>query len=278
MLLSTAVVFALLWCLGLLGSSRREAAAMLLRPRSRSKCIAVLARGDPKGRYELLHRRQAALDRLPWTRSWDRVIFHEGDIDEASCGIEARYIDVSATFRKVKPTKDTLRTGVCKEIPNSVWPAGYRAMCLFWFHDFVEYLDGFDEVMRIDDDCYLDPDQPEPSLGDQDVFATSLVQGCDEAEYTDGMVELFKSLDASKDFDRCSHPYTNVMWVNLVWDRATRARKAPVLETRCIDMNRWGDLPLWGFYLILLGRRISPLRLSYVHGSHGDYRVRPNVP
>jgi len=241
------------------------------------RCIAVLARGDPTGRYALLRRRQAALDELPWTAAWDNVIFHEGDIDPQRCGVKAIYVDVSETFKKVKPPHLLPRTHLCKETPLSEFSLGYRAMCLFWFDDFLEYLDGYREVLRVDDDCFLDPGQDAPSFVDGAVFATSYVQGCDEARVVDGMASLFRSLDPGKDFDECAHPYTNVMWVSLDWARATRRRKAPILTSRCIDINRWGDLPLWGFYLKLLDLPISPLKLSYVHGSHGDFRVTPNV-
>lgn len=243
----------------------------------RSRCIAVLARGDPTGQYTLLRRRQAALDKLPWTSSWDHIIFHEGDIDPDDCGIKAIYIDVSKTFQKVRPANVLPRKHPCAEILVSEFSMGYRAMCLFWFDDFISYLDGYSEVMRIDDDCFMDADQHEPTFCDTDVFATSYIQGCDDARFVDGMVSLFKSLDSGKNFDECKHPYTNVMWVNLNWARKTRQAKTPILATRCIDINRWGDLPLWGFYLKLLGCSISPLNLSYVHGSHDNLRVVPNI-
>jgi hypothetical protein len=274
-------VTGLLWVLCHFCSGARRQAISLkpckLQRTHRSRCIAVLARGDPSGNYRLLRKRQAALDALSWTDAWDQIIFHEGDIDAASCGLKATYIDVSKTFQKIKSVDRTPHTGICKEAPNAVFSTGYRAMCLFWFDDFLNYLDGYDEVLRVDDDCYLDPDQREPCLAEDDEFATSFVQGCDDARYTDGMVKLFRSLDGTKDFDHCSHPYTNVMWINLAWARATRPRKAPILATHCIALNRWGDLPLWGYFLTLVGSRISPLDLSYTHGSHDNRRVHPNV-
>lgn len=150
---------------------------------------------------------------------------------------------------------------------------GYRAMCLFWFDDFLDYVQDYDEILRIDDDCTLDRGQPEPELPEGVVFASSATQGCDVPEFTEGMPELFQKIDPLADYSKCKHPYTNVMWLDVKWALRTRSMKSSVLESRCIQINRWGDLPLWGFYLKLLGVPIHPLHLSYFHGSH-KYHIK----
>ena len=242
-------------------------------PRHR-RCIAVLARKQPRGKYHALESRQRALDALPWTAGWDQIIFHEGNINPEACGIDARYVDVSATFRKLGDGAMP-PSSLCKELPLSQFFLGYRSMCLFWFDDFLSYVDGYDMLLRIDDDCRLLPGQAEPTLPVGFHFATTQVGGCDATFVTDGMHKLFKSLQPETDFETCVNPYTNVMCVDLAWARATRAAKRPILDSQCIKINQWGDLPLWGAYLKMLGESLVQLGLSYKHDSHGAH-VTPN--
>jgi hypothetical protein len=261
--LVAGVLLAILAALAVMVSSRSPHWPVFRSPK---RCIAVLARGDPDGNYDLLRSRQMALSKLPWTRTWDHVIFHEGNITEKECGIPARYIDVSRTFLKFQ--KEVSPSPICATTCLLHFPMGYRSMCLFWFDDFLDYLSEYDEILRIDDDCQLYLGVPEPRLPPDALFAASKTQGCDAPEFTDGMVELFSNIDPTTDFSSCSHPYTNVMWVDVQWAMATRGLKSAMLESNCIQLNRWGDLPLWGYFLKMMGVAICELPISYFHGSH----------
>lgn len=141
-------------------------------------------------------------------------------------------------------------------------------MCLFWFDDFLDYISEYDEILRIDDDCCLDEGIPEPRLASNVMFASGKTQGPDVAEFTDGMEALFCRLDPTVNFSACEHPYTNVMWVRVPWALATRSLKSAILQSNCIQINRWGDLPLWGYFLKMTGVPIVSLPISYYHGSH----------
>ena len=47
---------------------------------------------------------------------------------------------------------------------------GYKSMCGFWYGGFIKYLNSsYESVLRIDDDCEVDADQPNPMLGLHDV-------------------------------------------------------------------------------------------------------------
>jgi len=234
--------------------------------RTVKRCIAVLARGGPDCDFSLLLKRQDALSKLSWTEGWDHIVFHEGNIAESQCGLPVRFVDVSPTFLKFQG--DMPRSPICSQTCLSQYPLGYRSMCLFWFDDFLDYISNYDEILRIDDDCCVDEGVPEPKLASDALFASGKTQGCDVAEFTDGLEALFSQLDPTVNFSACEHPYTNVMWINVQWALATRALKSAVLQSNCIQINRWGDLPLWGYFLKMMGVPIFRLPISYHHGSH----------
>ena len=234
--------------------------------RATKRCIAVLARGSPHGDFALLNRRQHALSKLPWTEGWDHIVFHEGNISENECGLSVRYVDVSPTFRKFQGNMP--QSSICSQACLLQYPIGYRSMCLFWFDDFLDYISDYDEILRIDDDCCLDEGVSEPNLTADVFFASGKTQGRDAREFTEGLEALFSRLDPTVNFSSCEHPYTNVMWVNVRWAQATRGLKSAVLQSNCIQINRWGDLPLWGYFLKMLGVPIIKLPVSYHHGSH----------
>jgi hypothetical protein len=70
-------------------------------------------------------------------------------------------------------------------------------------------------------------------------------------------------------------PYSNVMAIDVQWarqDRALRTAFRTVNETRCVWLNRWGDMPLWGATITLVNATASQLfNLDYFHASHNSY-------
>lgn len=265
-----------------------------IQPVLRKNAMVVLLRGNKEDINQVV-KRNLALQKCPWYHAWDNVIFHEGDISEQEQDLirkrseDPRIIfdDVSHIFSRRKnealvinqslyeknscpPTKNSARFGV-----------GYKAMCAFWYIDVFQLpsVSSYDYLLRIDADCIVSVCGQNPMKKTPTKFATVVSSG-DSRDVTLGMVPYFHALLATKESQRFSwnwtakhlptSPYTNVMMVNLKWARSenVKALQRFVDSTQCIYSNRWGDLPLWGCTLHLLGVTSTKLDIQYYHGSH----------
>ena len=177
-------------------------------------------------------------------------------------------------------------------------PPAYRRMCHFFYgavlFDFLPRTCGY--ALRVDGDCLLDANQPDPALSLPRAISSTRWQGMDTPHVIRGMAALFASLEWRESGGGSSSggtgasgvnatdaamaerweregwvsPYTNLMFINLTWAREQRAIIEAVDRTNCIYAARWGDLPLWGATLRLRGLKAQEqLPLSYFHGSHG---------
>jgi hypothetical protein len=159
--------------------------------------------------------------------------------------------------------------------------------CRFWFSEFLSYVQEYDQILRIDDDCFLIGEVGWPTVNEFQPIASVHFDGLDRGDVILGLQSFFNSLAASHNEHPLSEdwdsPYTNVMMFNL-----NVIRKDPrflvvfneIRESRCIWINRWGDMPLWGATLQLL--HFPTLKMdgfNYYHASHrrrypGGIRVR----
>ncbi|CAE8611203.1 unnamed protein product [Polarella glacialis] len=272
-----------------------------------SKAIVTLARGGKEKETDyanIIRWAKSILDKN-WSQSYDLICFHEGNILPAhqkyvkeGIGQSSRLVfrDVSAIFvnRKKemacrKSSKESESHGCQESGLSANFGAGYRAMCSFWFMDFQE-LDvayDYDFFLRIDDDCEVSsPQDPTPPEGIK--VASSMWYYGDAGAVTSGMGELFYDLSRTSsanafnwswnfsrkisytDNHQIPGPYSNVMWLDLKWARSQAVREVAeaVDATHCIFTNRWGDSPLWGCALKLLGLPKVFLNMTYYHGSH----------
>lgn len=153
----------------------------------------------------------------------------------------------------------------------------YRHMCHFWFIGFLKYLDAYDLVLRIDDDCLI------RSTVD-DIFKILENKVCVYGEWSSDYESVTKGLndftlnniDTDKGSKTPSGPYTNVVGFNLNKIRENIKVKQymdKVDKSNNIFIYRWGDLPLWGEVLHYLFDKQDSLYLpiKYYHGSHNNF-------
>jgi hypothetical protein len=248
------------------------------------KCIATLTRGydNTLSYYMLIRRNEYIRDRLK-DKNLEIIIFHEGNIKHEHQNYIRRhtpelniiFIDVNngKAFRKekesIRPNYETNMFGV-----------GYRHMCSFWFVDFWNFLENYDSVIRIDEDCYIEFD---PDALFDDISKIAIITGKIEQDHdfvTRGMNSFTlnfvrEHINPKYDFNFQipTGPYTNVFALNL-----NKLRNNVILHKYIenadrsdqIYVNRWGDLPLWGQVIThILGPeslKVTPLR--YYHESH----------
>ena len=255
---------------------------------SGKRAVVVLTRGYPTlDGYHTLLERTRALARLEWTRDYDHIIFHEGNITPAhqayvtdETGVQITFVDVGDSFAKNKATLHRGGHG-CKHYGAS---AGYKCMCAFWYIDFVTYVSQYDAVLRVDEDCFVHASsRQDPAPASGTLIASPLVYEAMDNDYViHGLVPLAERLSEQMKLPplrRWRSPYTNVLWVSIPFISSDRVQNIVrhVEQTNCIMTNRWGDMPLWGMTAALLGVPLTYLQLAYTHGSHGNKKILPNA-
>ena len=278
---------------------------------ARRVVVAAVTRGyEALDGYTPLLARNRAIRDLLWARIADNAdvqltvwLGHEGNIDAVEqAHIQAATPDMPLVFSNLKthfetahrrtrgaPEEGAQHSPQCALTANTTalinWPSGYRAMCLFWFVDFVEALAQYDFVLWIDEDVVLSRFAPELLARSTSRLATVRIQReMDDAWAIVGLcdwlcLEVFFRGDraaprpCSVD-DHWTSPYTNVLWVDLRWARdeplLAVMRASPTLA-RGVYGCRWGDLPLWGAALAALDTTPDLLESAeYWHGSHAE--------
>jgi hypothetical protein len=252
-------------------------------------CLLTLAREVP-------HPSIAALASQHWYPRFAHIVFHErGEpADFARAPRHARFVNVTAFFKtSSQRVRRPREEEVCStdRATTARYPPTYRAMCAFWYADFLTYVEDCDYALRVDGDCVLARDQPDPTLSLPRAIASTHWQGPDKPWVVRGMHQFFEGRDRERAarpdanasaatssstatnlsayWQQWSSPYTNVMWMNLSWVRGQRETIEAVNRTECIFTSRWGDLPLWGATLHMQRQASQLLDLSYEHGSHG---------
>ena len=156
-------------------------------------------------------------------------------------------------------------------------------MCSFWFIDFWKYVEDYEIIMRIDEDCIIDFNIPEVF----DILQEkTIVYGAwtkDQPFVTHGLNQfthtfLYEHMKTNQiPIHNPSGPYTNVIGLNLVQLRGNLLLQDYIKEVEAsnhIYIFRWGDLPLWGealFYMCHPTSYCKTNKIKYFHGSHNVY-------
>jgi hypothetical protein len=245
-------------------------------------CIAVLTRGysDISG-YDLLIKRNLAIQMNLCNKSIDILIFHEGNItgehqshiiDKTPC-LEIHFINVNNGLA-FKSHKSEIEF----DPGTSLFGIGYRHMCSFWFVDFWNFVKNYDYLLRIDEDCFVNCNIDEIFLKLTDHLFITGTYFNDEQFVTRGLNDF--SLQFMNHYANCefkprlpSGPYTNLFGISLKIRNNDLFQKYvnEVDISNKIYERRWGDLPLWGEvieYIFGQGTILVDKTIKYYHESH----------
>lgn len=254
-----------------------------LSDEANKNAIVILTRGyNELQKYNLLVQRNKSLENF-YDKTIDCLIFHEGNISKKQqqiiqfySGIQLHFIDVSKSFNYEWNKFDPM---------TKSFGLGYRNMCNFWFCEFWNYVNKYDKMLRIDEDCIWkngnDYKKCFEELEKYDLIS-GMVSG-DKHFVTKGMnkftMEFIQKQESMKEFKskKPSGPYTNVFGLNL-----KNVRKNDILfeyithikNSNNIYIYRWGDLPLWGeaveYFMDKNKVSMKNKNISYYHSSHNQ--------
>jgi hypothetical protein len=230
-------------------------------------------KGFSKARYVFIVRRNRALRQLFHDSEIVHLLFHEGNISHIDqflirilSGLKLRFVDVSNVFTVNQ--NQIIPSGTQRDI-------GYRLMCRFQYRDVWQFLESFEYVYRVDEDCLVDS-LPRPS--EKLLFATGALSNETHETTNQTLYALLKQMHLEKFYDHL-FPYTNCYLTQVsFW---TRKDVQSFLElvggNQRALVDRWGDLPILGVTLKAYGgwnakESVNP-NFSYRHLSH-NARVR----
>jgi len=247
-------------------------------------CIAVLTRGySHEAHYENLVKRNQHIEINLLDKSIDILIFHEGNIldqhqeyiKSRSLSLKIKFINISAYAFKKEKSKINLGD-------FSNLGLGYRHMCSFWFVDFWNYVNDYEYLLRIDEDCFIDFKIDQILLELQNITFISGKTQDDAERVTFGLNKFSLNFLKQNNFNeekwnvekKPGGPYTNIIGFSLKKILEKEIFMKYIKEVDASEMiykRRWGDMPLWGeaiFYLF--GSETMKLddRIKYYHQSH----------
>ena len=247
------------------------------------KCIAILTRGYTENKeYDDLLKRNSSIECNLIDKTIDILIFHEGNISieqqlyikKYTSSLNIIFIDISIkAFKKEK-----------KNITNE--NLSYKHMCSFWFVDFWNFVESYDLLLRIDEDCILYNniddifsklekyniiaggfmfDEYVVTIGLKDFTRNFIKENSSnysffEDEISNSGIQHFQDKFLKKNIPNYTilnedisnipyGPYTNVIGLSLHNIRKNETFNKYVKsidESNKIYKRRWGDLPLWG--------------------------------
>lgn len=258
---------------------------------SSSRCIAGLTRGYANiHEYKTLIERNQAIQRNLADKTIPLLIFHEGNIleqhqkhiQQATPFLHLYFINIrtnNLAFRTEKESEPYILNMRCFNM-------GYRHMCSFWFVDFWHFVQEYDALIRIDEDCQVNCSLDTmfaqmhnfTSTAESPSIITGVYQEDDDMvcvglnPFTLNFMSESRATLVPK--RPSGGPYTNLMGMRL--DKI-RANPTVLKYIRAVDESshiyhhRWGDLPLWGEVITyILGEhamKVDPT-IQYYHGSH----------
>lgn len=218
------------------------------------------------------------------------IIFHEGNISidhqnyiiNNSCPSEFINLQdetyTSTAFksnRVCEQNKIVYETWLSKQ-----YPIGYKHMCHFWFKDFLEFVNDFDYIIRVDEDCII-RSFPTDIFKKQFALITPLYNGVDVEDVTVGLQETLNQFNKTNNviekhtLCECKkNPYTNVFIMNVDYFKTNNLYNVYtnfIDKSNGIYINRWGDLPLLGYFILNFVEPelyVIDKRISYFHKSH----------
>ena len=244
------------------------------------QCIAVLTRGYYDiNMYSSLIRRNVEIQKNLTDKTIDILIFHEGNINQEhqthiskeTPELKIQFVDVNngLAFKSNKTDiefqPDTSRFGI-----------GYRHMCSFWFVDFWHFVDDYDRMLRIDEDCYIDfnIDSVFKNLDINDFICGKWTRDFDFVTIDLNKTTLQYIGKDTSHIETPAGPYTNVFAINLQNVRENQLLRKYVKvvdDSGNIYRYRWGDLPLWGeaiYYIFGMKSLLIDASIRYIHESH----------
>lgn len=242
--------------------------------------VVVLTRGYKKReKYDTLIQRNLKLENFR-NDNIDYIIFHEGNINED----DQEYINSKTNLLKFKfiNVSECFRSDDIKFYePTKNFNLGYRNMCNFWFCGFWKYVDMYDKILRIDEDCIFNSDYNMIfDIINENNVACYGKWSIDFPFVTKGLNDFTlnflrnNNIDASKKSP--SGPYTNVYALNIRKLKENKLLKSYINEvynSNNIYIYRWGDLPLWGEVLTYFydkNQHEKSSEIKYYHGSHKE--------
>ena len=255
--------------------------------------IVVLTRGYTQiQKYNtLIQRNKHILKNLDETnKSIDNLIFHEGNIlEEHQLYISSFTPQLNLKFiciadKAFNPDKKNIQT----YSPTNSFGLNYRHMCSFWFVDFWNYVEDYDMILRIDEDCIIDFNISQIFNNLTNSLTIYGMWTLDQEFVTHGLNKFTlnflkaNNIKTSVIFQQPSGPYTNVIGLNLQLLRKNEMLRRyieKVKQHNYIYIFRWGDLPLWGeafYYLCDKRLCLKSSKIKYFHGSHNFFVGGPN--
>ena len=153
-------------------------------------------------------------------------------------------------------------------------------MCSFWFVNFFDYVNDYDYILRIDEDCVINFNIDNIFL---QLTRKTIVYGKwvgDDDFVTKGLNKFTlqfinkNKYNFKKNSRLPSGPYTNVIGFNMNNLRQNQIVQQYIQQIKfsnCIYIYRWGDLPLWGeviYYFLNKNEYAELNEIKYYHGSH----------
>lgn len=258
--------------------------------------VVVLTRGyDDSRNYQSLIKRNISIAvHLKDKKNTDILIFHEGNIIVEHQNLIKRVTPLlNISFVNIKEKGHAFsdeKNKIPFYKPTERYKLGYRHMCSFWFVDFWNYVEDYDKIIRVDEDCVVQFDIMEifDLLDDKVACYGSWVR--DDPEWIYGLrnftLQFLKNNDVEiknsitpEHIDSylgnwsgvVSGPYTNVFGLNLKLLRENEMLKKyvnVVKSQNSIYLFRWGDLPLWGEvlnYFYDSSKHLKTLKIKYMH-------------
>jgi hypothetical protein len=270
-------------------------------PNNSRKAVVALTRGYTKleGYDTLIERNNKLEEHLK--EKVDVLIFHEGESEVHAVGTDygqaagdggippdhQQYIQsktgLKLSFIEVpfKKREEGMTLNPRSRPHINGW--GYRCMCSFWFVDFWSYVEAYDFIIRVDEDCVMNSslDDIFDRLEKENKVALYGRWVNDRGCVTQGLSQFAsEKTESGRETKKTpSGPYTNVIALNLKRLRSNDKLFNYIRELKQsnnIYINRWGDLPLWGEVLHHLydneDHELTKL-IKYYHGSH-RYTIR----
>ena len=212
----------------------------------------------------------------------DLIFFHEGNLSEeymerikfkSPRGFNIKFIEVP----NFKPTLEELEYYRHLLVdPPSVY-TGYTSMCTFWSYRFMDFLDEYDYVIRIDDDCIALSDIQSIVDNLQNKYlAFPYMSGENFRHGFEDFIKMYFDNPPIKD-DKIRTPYTNFCGFNLNKirnDKRIINFFKEVHGTQFIHKYTWTDTLLWGLlieYLLKESDWVEDTDVKYIHLSHLAY-------
>ena len=258
-----------------------------------SKAIVVLTRGyNDISRYDKLIKRNRNIVRCLGDLSIDIVIFHEGNIlasHQNHIKSQTPRLNIKFINIKLKGMAFKDKSYIKRDVDCAGYYQGYFHMCSFWFVNFWHYVENYDYILRIDEDCIVNFRILEMFKKLETKVACYGAWVRDDPKFVKGLHNFninflqknnlpIKGLINDNYCDnlggwtsRVSGPYTNLLGLNLAKLRNNLVLKKYIETVKLSDyiyIYRWGDLPLWGSvlnHLYSMNDHVKLKSMKYIH-------------